>query len=329
MHVVVNSKMSPRAAELLVDAGLIPLTTGVENAVQRDGWKALKKLPEHVLQDARIMLGNAYNIDAELLRLLPRLEWFHSVLSGIAGGAPFDWSLVEKRGIAVTTSKIHEHSVSEFALAHMLTLAKSFHKYRDAQKSCRYDRSPPLAMLEGKTALIVGTGNIGRELARKLSLGFDMEVFGINRTGRDLPYFVACGVPSDLDEMLASADFVILACAATDETRDMMNLSRFAKMRQSAFLVNVARGALVVENDLVTALGHGMIAGAGLDVFAHEPLPLDSLLWKAPNLFMTPHMAYSFPDSDMRVARVFLEEYALFSEGRLAESPNYANTRRY
>lgn len=329
MHVIVNSKMSPRAAELLVDAGLVPALTGVENAVRHDGWKAVKALPAAVLENARIMIGSAYNIDSELLALLPRLEWFHSVLSGIAGSKPFDWSLVEKRGIAITTSKIHEHSVSEFALAHMLTLAKSFHTYRDTQKERRYDRSPPLAMLEEKTALVVGTGNIGGEIARKLSAGFGMRVFGVNRTGRSVPFFTACGMPGDLDALLGKADFVVLACAATDETRGMMNLSRFAKMKPSAFLVNVARGALIVEQDLVAALAGGVIAGAGLDVFEQEPVPADSPLWDAPNLLMTPHMAYSFPDADMRVARVFLEDYARFAAGKITESPNYANLRRY
>ena len=139
--------------------------------------------------------------------------------------------------------------------------------------------------------LIVGAGGIAKELCRLLE-PFGCEVVCLGSAGI-----------AQLDAELASADFVVLACALTPETKYLFDARRFKTMKPSAFLVNVARGAVVVTDDLVSALNDGEIAGAGVDVTDPEPLPVGHPLWNASNVIITPHTA----DTDAQVVRMFAE----------------------
>jgi len=184
-------------------------------------------------------------------------------------------------------------SVAEVAVMLMLTLARQFPK---AQQNIRDGvvAGPTGWSLKGRTALIVGYGGIGREVARRLS-GFEMEVLAVSRSGpkdteaeRAIP--LALHTSGDaLSELLPRADFVILAPPLNDNTRGLMGSAEFALMKQTAFVVNVARGGVIDYEALLEALKNQQITGAGLDVFWQEPVDPNDPLFEH-NVIATPHI---------------------------------------
>ena len=172
------------------------------------------------------------------------------------------------------------------------------------------------ASLAGATLLVVGLGAFGRHVAW-LGAAFSLQVLGVRRS-------VAGAVPgvervwpaAELDQPLREADWGVLACPLTEETRHLVDARRLAVMRPTARLVNIARGAVVDEAALIQALARGALAGAGLDVFEEEPLPPSSPLWELPNVIVTPHVAGSHPGYTSKVLPIFVDNLDRFLAGR-------------
>ena len=156
------------------------------------------------------------------------------------------------------------------------------------------------ASLYDANILIVGAGGITEELLKQLA-PFRCKITVVRNKPEDLEGATKTVQLKDLDEHLGEADWVFLACSLTDSTRNLFDLSRFKKMKESAYMVNVARGAVVNTDDLVQALNQGIIAGAGVDVTEPEPLPEGHPLWSAQNIIITPHTA----DTNAQVVRLF------------------------
>src|SRR5690606_16794402 len=141
------------------------------------------------------------------------------------------------------------------------------------------ERPATLTTMAGSTAAIIGAGAIGRETASRLK-ALGMRVIGMKRAPEPVPGFDDVRGPDGLDALLEEADLLVLACPLTPETHHLIGREQFQLMKSTAVIVNVARGAVMVEDDLVEALRTGVIAGAGLDVFDAEPLPKDNPLWE-------------------------------------------------
>lgn len=144
--------------------------------------------------------------------------------------------------------------------------------------------------MEGDTALVVGLGAIGRDLARR-ARAFGMDVVAVTRTPKPDPDCSTVLPLAELDTILPRAGIVFLSIALSPDTRHIMNAARFARMRKGAFLVNLARGGLIDQAALIAALRSGELGGAGLDVTDPEPLPPQDPLWSLPNVVITPHVA--------------------------------------
>jgi D-3-phosphoglycerate dehydrogenase len=184
-------------------------------------------------------------------------------------------------------------SVAEQALFMMLTLAKravELHALvRDGKWSTRLGALP--FDLFGKTVLIVGFGRIGSRMAKRcLAMEMTVLVYDPYKPATEITA-AGCEAVSDLDAALARADFVTLHCPKTPETTGLINASRLARMKPTAYLINTARGGIVVEAALHDALVSGKLAGAGLDVFEQEPPPLGHALFDLPNVIIAPHVA--------------------------------------
>jgi D-3-phosphoglycerate dehydrogenase len=184
-------------------------------------------------------------------------------------------------------------SVAEQALFMMLTLAKravELHALvRDGKWSTRLGALP--FDLFGKTVLIVGFGRIGSRMAKRcLAMEMTVLVYDPYKKADEIQA-AGCVAVSDLDEALARADFVTLHCPKTPETTGLIDASRLARMKPTAYLINTARGGIVVEAALHDALVSGKLAGAGLDVFEQEPPPLGHALFDLPNVIIAPHVA--------------------------------------
>jgi phosphoglycerate dehydrogenase-like enzyme len=199
-------------------------------------------------------------------------------------------------GIVVTNpSGVFSPPMAEHTMGLLLSLARNFPDSTRHQDRSHWgqqdiwDKPQHLTELSGQVLLIVGFGSIGRELAKR-ARAFDIRVWGVTRSGRGDTTHAERIVPvAQLEEALPHADYVVIAAPETTETRHIIGAPQIAKMKPGARLINVGRGSLLDESALIRALESGALGGAALDVASVEPLPPDSPLWKAPNLFVTPH----------------------------------------
>jgi phosphoglycerate dehydrogenase-like enzyme len=221
-----------------------------------------------------------------------RLRWAHSMAAGVDRFLTPELRAAEH--IQITASKGPMGLLmAEHALALALALARNLPGFLRDQRDHRWRRmmaeKAHVVELGGKTILILGVGEVGGHLARMCGVGLGMRVLGLARTRRDNPHVDRYVELSDLHAALGQADVVSLSMPATATTRQIIDRAALAAMKPTAYLVNVARGQLVDEAALIEALRDGLIAGAGLDAVAAEPLAPDSPLWDLPNVIITPH----------------------------------------
>jgi phosphoglycerate dehydrogenase-like enzyme len=216
-----------------------------------------------------------------------RLRWIQSSAAGL------DHCLVppvvESDIIVTSASGVLADQVAEHTLALMMALSRSLPVFFRAQQRKEFIRRPTRDLTRA-TVGIVGFGGNGRRLAEVLR-PFKTRLLATDWFPVDKPDYVEALLPANqLGVLLPQADFLVLNVPLTDVTRGMIDAAAMAKMRPGSFLVNVARGPLVVEADLVAALESGHLAGAALDVTEPEPLPSNSRLWDLPNVIITPHV---------------------------------------
>lgn len=206
---------------------------------------------------------------------------------------------------------VYSIPMAEFALCGVLQLIKQSRLFYKNQNYHIWEKSRTLGELSGKTVLIVGAGNIGFEVAKRFS-AFDASVIGVDITDDDRKYFDKVELFDELEEQLKIADIVILTLPLTDSTRGMFDKSKFDLMKKCSIFVNIARGPLVVESDLINSLKSGSISGAVLDVFEEEPLNENSLLWDMDNVILTPHNSFVGENNNKRMFEVIVNN--LFKE---------------
>ncbi len=306
------------------------LETPHVDATLRAAGHDLILLPDGIDEDALIAaLGDAdlllmcYTpVTARVIAGAPRLKGIVKYGVGIDA---IDIPAAKARGIhVVNVPEYAEETVAEGAFALMIALAKKLipldrqmHRKGWAWPEARWLG----ADIAGKTVGLVGVGKIGRSMARMAGAGFRARVLGYDPyvSGADMR---AAGVEKrdDLRAMLAECDFVSLHMVLTPETRSLIGPAEFVAMKPSAFLINVSRGALIDEPALVAALETGRIAGAGLDVFAHEPLALEghplSRLYAMENVILSPHLTFYTAEAMRRLEDETLERCFEILEGR-------------
>jgi D-2-hydroxyacid dehydrogenase (NADP+) len=265
-------------------------------------------LPQE-LPDTTIFVG--YSLRAEQLAQARKLQWIHSTAAGVA-----QLMYPELRQSAITVSNasgIFSVPMAEHTMGLILAMARNFPdsvRYQDQSKwsvQVLWDRPQRLTEINGSVLLIVGYGSIGRELARRAK-AFAMSVWGVTRSGKgDRTHSEKIFPASQLNEALPLADYVVIAAPETSETKHLIGAEQIARMKRGARLINVARGSLLDESALIKALESGALGGAALDVTAAEPLPPESPLWKAPNLFLTPHTSAVSERLWLRETELFLK----------------------
>lgn len=247
------------------------------------------------------------DLSAEFFDNAPMLK---TVIRWGIGMDSVDQRAARRHGVTVrNTPGVFGYEVADSAFGYILNLVRGYLVVDAAVRRGEWPKVEGIT-LAGARLGIIGFGAIGREIARR-GLGFDMDVVAFDPFVRDTPDAVAM---VDLESLLVTSRFVVLACPLTPDTFHLINGEHLAMMRSDAYLVNVARGPVVLEADLIDALKMDRLAGAALDVFEVEPLPLDSELRMLPNVILGAHNASNTREGVARASSVavdfLLEELA-------------------
>ncbi len=302
-------------------------------AVKLDHIEKINK----VLPDADVTVDTSVDkhIDSDVVisgkltendfKKMKNLKWFHFTGAGV----DFLREINLKSDIIITNSSgVHPIPIAEHVFAFMLMLERKINKaFRDQIErkwGKDYERFN-VAELHGKTIGIIGMGRIGEKIAQ-LAKAFDMNVLGIVRTLREKdPHVDELYDYNGLDKVLSKSDHVVVCLPLTEDTNNLFDYEKFKKMKSSAYFINIGRGKIVKEDDLIKALKEKIIAGAGLDVFEQEPLPADSELWDMENVIITPHYSGWTPKYMDRVVDIFCENLKAYLEN--TKMPNLVNRK--
>jgi len=254
------------------------------------------------------------------VRKAPQLKWLHAFNVGV--DHPIFTELLG-RGVRVTTSAGSTAvPIAQTAIMGLLALARGFPRWLVAQRGRLWNPERKLLPpdLNTQTAVVVGLGRIGAEIAR-LARALGLKVIGIRRSPRRADDPVdELHPPAALPGLLPRCDWLIIACPLTPETRGLVDEQAIAALPKGARVINIARGEIVNEPALIEALKSGHLAGAYLDVFASEPLPPDSPLWELPNVLATPHNSAVAAGNDERVLEIFLANLERWRRGAPLEN---------
>ena len=263
-------------------------------------------VPENLagIKGCNIVLGQPALV-AQILPQMPQIKWVQSTFAGIDAlcqpGLRKDYHLTGVK-------EVFSSYMSEYVFLYILVFERNFLESLENQRKATW-LDLPYRGLQGLTLGVCGFGAIGKRIAQTAA-HFRMRVFGYNSNGTPSPYAEQVYRESTLEAFLAPLDYLVITLPSTPHTRHLINYARLQQMRSSAVLINVGRGEVVAEQDLIHALKEKMIRGAILDVFEEEPLPAKSPLWKMPNVFITPHnAAFSFPED---ITKIFVDNYLRF-----------------
>lgn len=254
---------------------------------------------------------DVYRQHAELMARSPALQFVQTAAAGL--DAPVFRQLVE-RGVTLCNSDAQALSIAEYVLASLLNTLHDFPGRRDIQNRGIWQRHP-FRELSGMHCLVVGYGHIGKRIVDRL-LAFESQVSVLRRKPGDLAGVAYVGAVPDIGYILPTVDVIILACALNDQTRHLINARTLSKCQDGCTVINIARGGLVDEDALSSALDSGKVGQAVLDVFAEEPLPADHRFWNDPRVTVSGHTSNSGSGREERGDQLFLENLIAFLEDR-------------
>jgi D-3-phosphoglycerate dehydrogenase len=298
--VLISDELSPRAVEIFRERGIeVDVKTNLAPA----------DLRAIIGQYDGLAVRSNTKVTAEVLAVAPKLKVIGRAGIGVDN---IDVKAASSRGVVVMNTPFgNSITTAEHAVAMMFALARQIPQADRSTHAGKWEKSKFMGVeLTSKTLGIVGCGNIGSIVAER-ALGLKMKVIAYD------PFLsneraVAIGVEKvELDELFARADFITLHTPLTDGTRNLINKDSIAKMRKGVFIINCARGGLVVEEDLKSALDSGQVGGAGLDVFPVEPAK-QNILFNHPNVVVTPHLGASTSEAQENVALQVAEQMSDF-----------------
>jgi glyoxylate/hydroxypyruvate reductase A len=251
----------------------------------------------------------------DLPELAPKLKWIQATSAGIGQFVKEKSYLERTKWIFTTASGVHSRPLGEFVIMAMLLFVKNFFRIQN-QKATKTWKKFSGYELRNFTLGIVGVGKIGREVAR-LAKSFDMRVVGNSRNSpkHNIPHVDELFGPEGLGKVLSQSNFLAICVPHTEETEGMIGPKEIATLPKGAVIINVSRGQVIDELAMIYALDSGHLAGAALDVFAEEPLPLNSPLWSMPNVIISPHSASNSKDENQRLADLFSENLRRYIRG--------------
>ncbi|PUU89662.1 D-2-hydroxyacid dehydrogenase [Halanaerobium sp.] len=240
----------------------------------------------------------------DLVKKSENLKWLHLPSAGVDRYA--NKEIYQNQDIVLTNSSgVYGKPIAEHVFAMIMAHNRNLINYAYDKKEKKWQRKNEIKDFFNSTVGILGLGDIGSTIARRAK-AWGAQVLALKRTAAELPDYVdQIYLNKDLNKLLKRSDYVILTLPATPETKGIIGRKEFKRMKNSAFVVNIGRGSLIKQEELVEALEKGWIAGAGLDVTEPEPLPETSKLWEMDNLILTPHTSGFSPTNDQRRFEIF------------------------
>ncbi len=240
----------------------------------------------------------------KLLVATPRLRWFHTPAAGV--DRLLELPDFKARGIVLTNnSGSYDIQIAEHVMAFVFAAGKRLHLYRDYQARREW-KEEQQEELRGETMVVFGAGSIGGEVAR-LASGLGMRVTAVRRREGPVPGAQRVVTTDALADVAAEADYLVVTAPLTPATRGAISRDVIARLKPTAWVINIARGAIIDEAALLESLRGKRIGGAGLDTFVEEPLPATSEFWMLPNVILTPHSSNSSPRVRERTLALFIE----------------------
>lgn len=271
---------------------------------------SLMDLSDEELEKIEILFTFGNHLSEDLLEKMKALRWIHSGQSGVD---VLPQKLLLEKDVIVTNSRgINAVAIAEYVMGVILGIEKNLYQFYDAQKHSEWDFLTRQTEIAGKTMMILGTGNVGVEIAQRAK-AFDLKVLGVNLHGYNQTGFDEVYLFSDLIKIINRADYLVLAMPLTELTYHAINEKVFEQMKTTAILLNVGRGAIIKTEDLIMALKENKIRMAVLDVFEEEPLEKDSELWKMKEVVITPHIAGDrIKDYTNRMLHILCENLSVY-----------------
>ena len=266
-------------------------------------YKTNSEVTPEEMRKAHIVMGN---LSLRHFADVPNLEWIQLQTAGTDGY--LKPGVLPEEVLLTNVTGAFGESIAEYVLGAVLALKNHFHTYFYRQLEKVWEKTP-VTNLKGSTVVILGLGDIGRETAKRMK-AMGAYVIAVKRRKSEKPDYVdELFYEEDLDAVLPRADVFVLTIPMYDHVYHMIDRRRIGLLKETAILVNVARGKLIEESALVEALLQNKIAGAVLDVFEIEPLPSDSPLWEIRNIILTPHNSGGFtsPMARIKIGEIMLE----------------------
>ena len=272
----------------------------------------------HLLRQTHILFDFDRTHKDDLPELTPNLRWIQATSAGIGQFVQrMEYARRMPDTVITTASGVHGQPLSEFCLMVILAFSRGLLGMLEQQRRKHWERFAGTD-LAGRTLGVVGVGAIGSEVAR-LGKALGMSVLGVKRRTEGIDpaslHLDALYPPEDLPTVLKRAEFLVLITPHTPETETMIGAKELALMPRGAVFINIGRGRLVDEPALIEALRSGHLGGAGLDVFANEPLPADSPLWTLPNVLISPHSGSTSDRKNSRLTELFCDNLRRFLAG--------------
>ena len=266
------------------------------------------------VQDCEILYAHS----PDLLRAAPAtLKWY---CCSFAGVDPYckDPAIFANPDCILTNSNVYGVTIAEHVVMVTLMLLRRMPEYEEVVRNRSWSNQLPIRSIRDNEFTILGTGNIGVNVADRMRGMGAAKIIGLSRSGRPHPAFDEVHPIADLDKVLPDTKILVMALPGTAETIHILNRERIALLPKDAYIINVGRGTAIEQEPLIEALNEGRIAGAALDVMDPEPLPHDHPLWSAKNLILTPHVSGNMTlgyTCDTNVA-MFCEDLKNYAAGK-------------
>lgn len=266
-------------------------------------FKGMKEVGTHIA-DAEIFITYGEDLNNDHIKKAQKLKWIMVMSAGLE---KMPLQACHEKGIFITNARgVHKIPMAEFTFSLLLQHVKQTKLLLQCEREEEWNRRIPQNELHGKTIFILGVGAIGSEIAR-LAKAFRMNTLGINRSGSSVEFIDELYQMAQFEKVVSRADFLVSVLPSTPETRHLLRLEHFQKMKKSAVLINIGRGDLVKEEVLLQALKEKEITHAYLDVFEEEPLPKGHPFWQMEQVTITPHISSITKNYLPRAFEIFAE----------------------